>query len=318
MSNVERVLRINKITNMKSQFALSLFCAIFILIVIHSCNSLQTGQVEGKFVVSVDTNCVIIIDGVSYGQFKNGDVRKIDLSLGQHIVIAKNADSSVVLLKQTFEVKDTINMVLDLKIAKSSASSPFMKEGSQDIANAQSKLDNHSNNDLASGSFTDTRDGKTYKIIKIGSQVWMAKNLAYKAGKDCWAYNNDESNAEKYGYIYTWETAKKVCPPGWHLPDNSEWNTLINYLGGRDVAGKKMKSTTGWIDGGNGNNSSGFNAFPGGFYDQSSRKFLVMGGNGDWWSSTSEESFSIGCSSDGISNNIVNAPWSYCVRCIKN
>ena len=87
----------------------------------------------------------------------------------------------------------------------------------------------------------------------------MAENLAYKASSGCWAYNNDQNNVAKYGYLYNWETAKVVCPAGWHLPTNDEWTTLENYLGGEAVAGNKLKSATGW----DGTNESGFSAFLG-------------------------------------------------------
>ena len=88
--------------------------------------------------------------------------------------------------------------------------------------------------------FTDLRDGKTYKTVKIGTQTWMAENLAYKAINGCWAYNNDENNISKYGLLYNNETAIIACPSGWHLPSEKELEILINYLGGADVACSKL------------------------------------------------------------------------------
>lgn len=118
------------------------------------------------------------------------------------------------------------------------------------------------------GSLTDSRDGQIYKTISIGSQTWMAENLAYRTNiGSYWAYDNNNNNVEKYGLLYNWETSKNICPTSWHLPSNNEWTTLITYLNGDEKnAGSKMKTKTGWnyhIDG-HCLNSSGFSALPAG------------------------------------------------------
>jgi uncharacterized protein (TIGR02145 family) len=140
------------------------------------------------------------------------------------------------------------------------------------------------------GSFTDSRDGKVYKTIKIGTQTWMAENLAFKPDSgNYWAYNNDANNVSKYGYLYDWKTAITVCPTGWHLPTDDEWTILITYLGGEKVAGGKLKEidTTVWTSPNKGaTNESGFTALPGGNRNSKKGAFFGQGGNGFWWSAT--------------------------------
>jgi|GEM_PF-2293176 len=104
--------------------------------------------------------------------------------------------------------------------------------------------------------FKDPRDGKVYKTVKIGNQVWMAENFNYDAGSGSWCYNNNASYCGKYGRLYDWETAKRVAPPGWHLPSKSEFETLLRNLGGEGANAYKQI-----INGG----SSGFNALFGGW-----------------------------------------------------
>jgi len=122
-------------------------------------------------------------------------------------------------------------------------------------------------------SFTDSRDEKTYKTVTIGTQVWMAENLAYYY-PGCRMYYSQKypdtlSNFKNWGYLYSGEIALNVCPTGWHVPTEAEWTTLINYLGGEWKAPAKLKSATGWKLFRNenlGNNQSGFNALPGGCF----------------------------------------------------
>ncbi|MBN1198888.1 MAG: hypothetical protein JXA23_06020 [Bacteroidales bacterium] len=93
-------------------------------------------------------------------------------------------------------------------------------------------------------SFTDPRDGKTYKTIRLGNQVWMAQNLNYafqggyidaekvfvRDGSWCYHTSND---CKESGRFYGWYAAKQVCPSGWHLPSVMEWFDLISFTGGK-------------------------------------------------------------------------------------
>jgi len=141
--------------------------------------------------------------------------------------------------------------------------------------------------------FVDSRDGKSYKYVKIGEQVWMAENLNYNA-KRSKCYNDSTANCAKYGRLYYWLTAmginayeewgesdvkhQGICPNGWHIPNNDDWLKLRSYVesnsGCRSCAGKHLKSKSGWnykyneyMDetSGNGTDEFGFSALPGGW-----------------------------------------------------
>jgi uncharacterized protein (TIGR02145 family) len=136
-----------------------------------------------------------------------------------------------------------------------------------------------------SGTFTDKRDGKTYRRVAIGGKTWMAENLNYETEKS-WCYDNKESNCNKYGRLYDWKTAMTACPAGWHLPSNAEWDGLVGAAGGETTAGKKLKSISdGWNDNGNGTDEYGFSALPGG-NRFSGGGFRNAGYNGVWWAAT--------------------------------
>jgi uncharacterized protein (TIGR02145 family) len=140
------------------------------------------------------------------------------------------------------------------------------------------------------GTFTDSRDGKVYKTVTIGTQTWMAENLAYKTSRGCWAYDDDKSNVAIYGYLYDLETAKNECPSGWHLPSDDEWTTLTDYIGGESDAGGKLKETgtAHWNSpNAEATNTAGFAALPGGLRIEK-KAFFSMGTKGQWWSSTVE------------------------------
>ena len=132
------------------------------------------------------------------------------------------------------------------------------------------------------GTFTDSRDGHIYKTVKIGSQTWMAENLAFRTeGGDYYAYGEKIKNIEKYGYLYDYKMAVKACPSGWHLPYDSDWTKLSDFLktsnvagplGYEDVVGIKLRTYDGWKPSKQTKkrkkeefNTCGFSALPGGY-----------------------------------------------------
>jgi uncharacterized protein (TIGR02145 family) len=136
--------------------------------------------------------------------------------------------------------------------------------------------------------FTDSRDGRKYRAVKIANMTWMAENLNYETpGSGC--YNNNSSNCDKYGRLYILETAKTACPDGWHLPSAKEWYRLELSGGGSSEVGRLLKSTKGWNNApgetGNGTDSFGFSALPGGLRAPNGR-FGNVGYDGYWWTAT--------------------------------
>jgi uncharacterized protein (TIGR02145 family) len=154
-------------------------------------------------------------------------------------------------------------------------------------------------------------DGNIYNTVVIGTQVWMVENFKTTRFNDgtaiplitndtewsnlttsgyCW-YNNDSITYKNtYGALYNWYTVDtgKLCPTGWHVPTDVEWQTLVNYLGGDNAAGGKMKEidTTHWQSPNTGaTNESNFTALPGGTRLPYST-FDYIKNKGNWWSST--------------------------------
>jgi len=171
------------------------------------------------------------------------------------------------------------------------------------------------------GTFTDRRDGKAYRAVRIGKQVWMAENLNYKTGNS-WCYENNDSKCEQYGRLYDWETAMTACPAGWHLPSGEEWDNLVTAAGDGG-AGKVLKSVTGWEDNGNGTDVLGFSALPGGLRN-SHHYFDVAGYGGVWWT-TDEDYDGVTAYFRGMRYNSVHVKdgddgknIGFSVRCIKD
>ncbi len=199
-------------------------------------------------------------------------------------------------------------------------------------------------------------DGNMYPVVQIGTQCWMAENLRtshYRDGSEipnitdgfewdgyatgAWCnYDNDPANDAVYGKLYNWRAVFTglLCPLGWHVANETEWGILIDYLGGGQEAGGKMKSI-GTMDDGNGlwnapnagaTNESGFSAVPGG-----RRGMIGLGGfdglssRALFWNAIGNAQFSQwvwGLSSENTntSGGAMPNPFSLgnCVRCMQD
>jgi uncharacterized protein (TIGR02145 family) len=155
-----------------------------------------------------------------------------------------------------------------------------------------------------------THQDITYKTVVIGTQNWMAENITRGSSTVCYG-NTDPDNCEEYigSRLYNWAEAmalpsnyncnstscasrlsakhKGICPSGWHIPDNDEWRTLLNFVGNNQ--GTKLKSASGWYNNGNGTDDFGFTSLPdgygvpdGGFYGG----LYDAGKRSDWWTAS--------------------------------
>jgi uncharacterized protein (TIGR02145 family) len=138
------------------------------------------------------------------------------------------------------------------------------------------------------GTFSDERDGQTYKTVTINGQTWMAQNLNFEPPSGIsGCYDDKNVNCYSYGRLYDWETAKQVCPDGWKLPDDEDWKKLVETACGEDFAGSTLKSKRTWKNHygepfGNGTDNFGFSALPGGLRDGGDY-FEDIGISGYWW-----------------------------------
>ncbi len=172
-----------------------------------------------------------------------------------------------------------------------------------------------------SSTFTDSRDGQTYDLVKIGNQTWFAENLNYQT-IDSWCYDNASSNCDTFGRLYYWNSAMFACPQGFHLPSREEWNELIDTLGGLSLAGDKMKSFIGWKSPNSNSNISGFSglgsgsSFNNNFNDKNKETFF--------WSSFSAPGFTekyclrLRWNWSYAQDYSMNPNRGLCVRCLKD
>jgi len=189
-------------------------------------------------------------------------------------------------------------------------------------------------------------DGYVYKTVKIGNQFWMMENLRTSRYRDSsnilsglknkeWltasrgaysVYSNESDYDQKFGKLYNWfavEDPRKLCPVGWHVPSIQEWNELENTLGGKKIAGEKMKSLGFWKENDLKDiNENEYSGMPGGCREKSG-VFDEIGFQGYWWTSTPYQltfawfkNLKTGISK--VSTDYVYKQYGFSVRCIKD
>ena len=167
-----------------------------------------------------------------------------------------------------------------------------------------------------SESFTDSRDGQSYDVVKIGDLTWMAENLNFEtAGSFC--PDGDSRNCKRLGRLYSWTEAKTVCPEGWRLPTSADFAQILAQSLSPSIAqspsqslaqsqagnsgavpnasnavqnnraGAALKASDGWFKKGNGSDALGFRALPAG-YRGADGKFDGIGGYAYFWSATED------------------------------
>ena len=196
------------------------------------------------------------------------------------------------------------------------------------------------------GSVTDI-DGNEYQTVLIGDQWWMAENLKsahFSDGSEipnvtdglawgqlttpAWCnYENSIINNSLYGKLYNWFTAvdsRNVCPTEWHIPTDSEWTELTDYLGGLTLAGGKMKSISAWDSPNTGaTNENGFSGLPGGYRFNYDGVFTNVGDSGIWWGSSESSATSASARllwltiGSAVSGSVIKRDGSS-VRCLRD
>lgn len=268
-------------------------------------------QSLGRIEVSSEIQGMLYLDGKELGEIRANTRIPINrVSTGEHLVevVGKERWSRSVTV---YKDRST-----PLKIARSGGSASY--------------------GTASSGVFTDTRYNEEYAWVRIGNQIWMAENLNYKTTYGSWCFNNDESNCDIFGRLYTWEAANNACPQGWHLPSDEEWKALettlgmnarqlnkTSYRGNNEGAKLKASGLKYWLPPNKGsNNSTGFNALPGGFRLDDGQ-FLSLGKCAIYWTSTRHltgysRNRELYYSRNDIYRDVSNQTYGLSVRCIRD
>ncbi len=177
---------------------------------------IKIGTVKKKY-GTIEINCemdgTLYLDGKEIGEVSEGSIIPIEkIKTGPHTIEIKASDDKAFYEEITVEYNKTTSVTAKAKKIFGKPAEPF----------------------------TDYRDGKTYKTVKINNKIWLAENLNYDAGDGCYCYGDQSYKCDEYGRLYTWEAAKRAVPQGWRLPTKSEFEDLIKYIGGESSACKEL------------------------------------------------------------------------------
>lgn len=170
------------------------------------------------------------------------------------------------------------------------------------------------------------RGGVEYATVDIGGVCFTKENVRYKVKAGNWLYpNNDSTKSEKFGLLYDYEAAEKVCPTGWRLMSGEDLDALISAAtqgGSADIAGPRLKAATGWSEH-VGDDKLGFSGLPAGIADEDG-DVSNFGSIGQWWSSDVKvkpytyNTLFLSDANDGVAKMAVDTRSYASVRCVKD
>ncbi len=292
---------------MKKQNRVNVGILVIVLFAIVSCNTKN----PSLSIKADHENATVIIDGKEVGKVP----LDIMVDNGKHLIeVYKETADGIFYDEKELQITENQSNSLNLKLK------------------------------LYTDLFVDKRDNCLYKTVKIGDQIWMAENLKYlpsvnnvydgsetEAKYYVYDYNGtnldsakQSPNYKNYGVLYNWTAAKQSCPKGWHLPSDAEWKKLVDYLGGEDVAGAKLKEkgTTHWDSPNKSTNETKFTALGGGNRNLRS-EFFGVSFVGFWWSSTEKDGYAYSCAISNSESNVEvrvddSKEYGFSVRCVKD
>jgi len=175
--------------------------------------------------------------------------------------------------------------------------------------------------ELATGTLTDSRNGRTYGTMKAGAKTWMTDNINIETGNS-WCYDNDTSSCYAYGRLYDWETAKTVCPQGWRLPTIKEWGVFLKAVNDKDAAYKRARAKESNDD--DADNYPNLPLILGGGHYRIGGEYANIGGYSYWWAAAEKSNQYaayyryVNYGNENIADNFDLREYGFSVRCLKD